>query len=178
MKIRVLAYIAMIYLLLLFQTTVLESVRILGVKPNLLMLFIVSAALMRGSVEGAILGFFTGLAQDLFFGRFPGLYSLLGMYLGFIVGSVDKRIYKENYLIIVFFSVVSTLIYESCGYYSDAFLRNIGSEHRGVTGFLWVFRNVLLPESIYNGIVIIPIHALLMRLDKVFTGLENASKKY
>ena len=116
MKVRVLTYAVLVYLVLLLQTTMLESVRLFGVKPNLFLLLIVAVAILRGDVEGAVLGFFMGLAQDMSGGRYFGFYALLGMYLGFAIGSANKRMYKENYLVVIFFTLVSTVFYEGAAY--------------------------------------------------------------
>ncbi len=72
--------------------------------------------LVRGSSEGAITGFFIGLSQDVISGKLVGFYSILGFYLGLIIGSTNKRLYRENFFIIIFFAFISSIAYESVVY--------------------------------------------------------------
>jgi len=172
----------MIYLILLLQSTVLEAVKIFGVKPNLFLLFIVSIAILRGNIEGAIIGFFAGLAQDMSGGRYFGFYTILGMYLGFLSGSINRSMYKENYLVIIFFTLISTVLYEGSVYYLDNIIHSIVVSSSGIVpvspGILWALRFKIVPELLYNCIAILPVYALMVKLDGMFDRLGHSYGKY
>ena len=70
------------------QSTYFQHFRI-EYHPNFYVMIIVSFALLRGSREGAIVGF-AGLIQDLYFGTSIGFYALLGMYTGYLCGKLNK----------------------------------------------------------------------------------------
>ncbi len=81
--------------LLLLQTTIVLSVRIYGVHPDLVWLMAITAALLDGPETGAIVGFWAGLAFDLVLPTPLGLSALVGCILGYSVGmatgSLDRR---------------------------------------------------------------------------------------
>jgi rod shape-determining protein MreD len=160
-----------IYLVILVQATLAEYIRIYGVKPNILLVFIISVALLRGNVEGAVVGFFTGLSQDMLSGKILGFYSLLGLYLGTIIGSVNKRLYRDNFAVIVFFTFISTVIYEWLVYFLNTFMRN-------QIDLIYPFTHVILPEAIYNSVISILVYAVVLRLDMRLEGISKITRKY
>lgn len=81
--------------LLLVQSTVVLSIDIGGLHPDLLWLLPITAALLAGPEVGALVGFWTGLAFDLVLPTSFGLSALVGCLLGYAMGAataaVDKR---------------------------------------------------------------------------------------
>ena len=51
----------LIFVNFILQTTLLPYISIGGILPNTVLIIVVSYALLRGSTEGAIVGFFSGL---------------------------------------------------------------------------------------------------------------------
>lgn len=171
MKRKVFIYIVTVYLILLLQSTVFSYLKIFNVKPNLLLVFVVSMALLRGNVEGAIIGFFAGLAQDMLFGKAIGFYAVLGMYTGLITGSVNKRLYRENILVGIFFTFLSTLVYESL----------VFIPHVAVNGFkdvYFAYERIILPEALYNCAAAIIIYILAIRIHYRFEEIDKSARKY
>lgn len=160
-----------IFFITMLQSTVLEYVRIFNVKPNLLLIFIVSVALLKGNVEGAVVGFVCGLAQDIVSGKAIGFYALLGLYLGIAVGSVNKRLYRENILVITFFTFVSTVAYEWGVYFLSTFLQDD-------LDFIYPIRNIILPEAIYNSAVSIFIYIFAIKLYDKLNDMGRLQRKY
>lgn len=171
MKIKVFIYALCIFVITLLQSTILDYIKILHVKPNLLVIFIISVALLRGNVEGAVVGFFTGLAQDMAAGKSVGFYALLGMYTGVLVGSVNKRLYRENFLVILFFTFVSTLCYESVVYLVGPFAKT------GVE-YILVAKDLILPEAVYNSLVSIIIYIFAIKLSYRLEQSDGNTRKY
>jgi len=174
MKAKIPIYALCILIIVVVQSTLLHYIKIHNVKPNLLIVFIVAVALMRGNIEGAAVGFFSGLLQDMLFGRIIGFYALLGMYLGLIVGSVYRRLYKENVLIVVFFTFVSTVVYEGLVYFFNSF----GAIIDGQTDVLYAFKDVILPEAVYNSAVSIFMFIVVLKLHYRLEELSKAARKY
>lgn len=171
MKLKIFVYSVFLILLLLLQSTLLKYVSIYNIKPNLLVIFVVCVALLRGNVEGAAVGFFAGLLLDMTFGRFLGFYTLLGMYLGIAVGSVNRRLYRENYLVVIFFTFAATVLYEAAVYVLSTFMS-------GNMEFLLPLTIKILPEAIYNSAVSIVIYAIVIRISHRFEEAGKASRKY
>ena len=90
---------ALIIINYVLQSTVFVRAAILGVTPDTAIIFIVSYGILRGDVEGAIFGFFSGLTHDIFGGDFVGLYAMLGMFTGFVAGKPFKDYFKDNYFL-------------------------------------------------------------------------------
>ncbi len=171
MKKKVLFYFFFIILFLLLQTTLLQYVAIYGVVPNILLVFIIVTALLRGDVEGSVVGFFAGLFVDMMFGNILGFYALLGLYLGIAVGATNKKIFRENILIAVFFTFVYSLAYESLVY----IINNIMSADMR---FTYALTATILPEAAYNCVAVLFIFPLIIRAGKWFDGKEKRAKNY
>jgi rod shape-determining protein MreD len=170
MKIKILIYTFLIFLIVILQSTVLDYIKIYYIKPNLLIVFIISVALLRGNVEGSIIGFFIGLSQDLISGKLLGFYTILGLYLGLIIGSVNKRLYRENFMVIIFFTFISSIAYEMVVYFLSTFLK-------GGLDFYYPFKNIVLPEALYNSVISIFIYVLIIKLNDRFNS-NKVSRKY
>ena len=168
-----------IFFIAVIQSTVLDYVKIYNVKPNLLVIFIISYALLNGNMAGAAVGFVAGMCQDIIAGKMLGFYSLLGMYLGLIVGSLNRRLYRENVLVAVFFTLVSTFAYESAVYlayeWGAYFLNELPKNRIDV---LFALRNIILPEAAYNSLVSIFLYALVIKLNRKFENSGKALRKY
>lgn len=168
---RALVYGICIVIILILQSTVAGKIEIFGVKPNLMLIFIVSVALIGGSVQGAAVGFALGLMQDIMSGKLIGFYSLLGMYLGLIMGTVNKRLYRENFFIIIFFTFVSTIIYEGLVYFLNTFLK-------GTFDMGGAFANVIFPEAIYNMVASVFIYLIVVKINQKMEIVEEEARKH
>ncbi|AUS97704.1 rod shape-determining protein MreD [Clostridium thermosuccinogenes] len=171
MRRKIVAYSACLFVLGLIQSTVLDYIRVFNVKPNLLLAFVVVTALLRGNMEGAVIGFLSGLCLDVISGKLIGFYTLLCMYIGLIIGSVNKRLYRENFLIAVFFTFVATFTYEYTVYFFSIFLKGKGD-------LLFPLKAVILPEAVYNCVLSIPLFIIMLKLHYAFEDAGRASRKY
>lgn len=171
MKFKIPFYTICILLFLLLQSTLLQYIRIYNVIPNLLVVFIILVALIRGNVEGGVVGFFAGLALDMLFGSLLGFYALLGMYLGIAVGSVNRRLYRENILVVVFFTFAATVIYETVVYFLNTFMS-------GNINLIFPLTGIILPEAVYNSAAAIFIYVFMIRTNRRFEELGKTARKY
>ncbi len=171
MKMKILFYTLCILLIVLLQTTILHYISIKGVMPNLVIVFIIVTAFMRGSAEGAAVGFFAGIALDMMFGNILGFYALLGFYLGFSIGSMNKGIFKENLLLVIFFTFSFSIAYEVVVYV----INNIMS---GSINLLYPLTTIILPEAIYNSVISILTYPLILKAGRYFDRSGKLSRKY
>lgn len=160
MKIRVALYVLLVLLIIVLQTTLLEYLTVFGVKPNLVIIFVVCSALLNGSPEGAITGIIMGLAIDMISGKLLGFNALLGMYSGIAVGSLNKRIYKENVLVIMVAAFLTTIIYEWFIFFSYTLF----NQEKALM-MLNPFTSVILPEAVYNSVISIVLYMLMRRIN-------------
>ncbi|NMB96864.1 MAG: rod shape-determining protein MreD [Clostridiaceae bacterium] len=157
LKYKILINAVNIIIILLLQTTLVDYMGIKNVKPNFILVYIVCASIMEGSVGGGWIGLFAGLTYDILCGKYLGFFALLGMYTGIIAGMANRRVHKENVIVALFFNFFLTIFYE-LGVY---IISNLGQR---ITNILYVFRNILLVEALYNTGLSIIVHILVVRI--------------
>lgn len=91
--------VAVVVTALLLQTTVFPELTLLGVKPELLYLVTVVFAVLQGPVEGAVVGFVGGLAQDFLLNMPKGITALTLTMLGYTVGLARQYITSPSPLL-------------------------------------------------------------------------------
>ena len=77
-------------LLILLQITLLNLLSIKGIRPDLIVLFVVSRALAEGPTAAVAWGFGLGLALDIVSGTQPGLGALAYSLAGFCCGQISS----------------------------------------------------------------------------------------
>ena len=70
-----------VVLCFILQCSVFNSLALGGIIPNLMIILTSSFGFMRGEKEGLLIGFFSGLLCDIFFGSFLGFYAMIMMFL-------------------------------------------------------------------------------------------------
>ena len=92
---RLLVLAAVLVAAVLVQSTVLAEVHLAGVRPDLLVLAVVSVAVATDAATGAAFGFAAGLVADLLFDLPVGVSALVYTAAGFAVGAV--RLYLTSH---------------------------------------------------------------------------------
>ena len=133
--------------LLLFQATFLDAIAINGIKPDLVLIFVVFNGFLLGPREGAFLGYAGGLIQDLFLGSYLGLNALTLMLAGFLAGICGERLYKENSLIVAMVTFFASLASLSLYY---ILLRYLSLEIH----FLPAFLQIIIPTALYSTLLV------------------------
>ena len=128
---------------LILESTLLEEFKVAGVKPDLLLIFVVFWALFNGKTEGVKMGFIFGLAEDLFVSRFIGLNVLCKMSVGYLVGMMENRFFKDNYLVPVITLLIATIVNNVL----YMLIIQIGGADFSLRAFIW---DATLPAAIYN----------------------------
>jgi rod shape-determining protein MreD len=163
---RILTIGFVIYINFILQTTWLRHIAILGVVPLTAMLIIVSYAILRGDVEGAVVGFCAGLLQDVFFMDVIGIHALLFAVTGYICGKPFKDFFTDSFLLPVVLTLFAMLGYETIFYFINFTMRGRLADY---------FRIIILPETIYTMLLAIPVYRLMFYINKKIEGHE---KKY
>lgn len=155
---------------LVIQSTLFDYIEIVNIKPNTAVLIIISFAILRGDVSGAIIGFFAGLFQDIFFGNYIGLNAFLYMLIGYISAKPFKDFYKENYALPLLLSGVSTIFYEFSIYFTSFFFR-------GKLNIAFYLNKIILPSTVYTVLLSIPVYMLIYSLNKKIESIEKPKQK-
>lgn len=149
----------------LLQSTVLEYIEIINIRPNLLLVAAISVALIREDLESAFMGLAFGLGMDILIGRALGWYAVCFFLICFFIGVINSKLYKENPLIPAFFIFCSSVVIEILYYAISFFL--VGYE-----SFMFVFTHIILPESLYNAVLGFPIFQLVLRIYRKIDKLD------
>ncbi|NMA65547.1 MAG: rod shape-determining protein MreD [Clostridiaceae bacterium] len=167
MKYRITAAVLLILVAVFLQSSVFEYIEIISVRPNIFIVMTVIIALLRGTFESAVMGLFLGLTMDILMGRTLGWYALLMFLVSIPISSVNEKLYREKFLVLFSFTFLSTLVIETM-FYLIIFL------FRDYSAFYYIFVRVILPESLYNSILILP---LFRPISKVYTILDNVDRR-
>jgi rod shape-determining protein MreD len=113
---RLLVLAAVLVAAVLVQSTVLAQVRLAGVRPDLLVLAVVSVAVATDATTGAAFGFAAGLVADLLFDLPVGVSALVYTAVGFAVGAARLYVTSHRPLVhLVLAGAASLASVWSCG---------------------------------------------------------------
>lgn len=161
-----------IFIVLVIQSTLMQYIQFYGVKPNIVVVTIISVALLRGTTEGAVVGFLTGIVYDLVFGRIFGVGALLGLLLGLTVGTLNRKIYKENLIVVILAAFLFTFIFESL-------IAALIAIRKTNESFLEIVRHIALKEAMLNSVVGVFVHYFICWVNNKIIKFEKmASRKY
>ncbi|MBO8168776.1 MAG: rod shape-determining protein MreD [Thermoanaerobacteraceae bacterium] len=134
---------ALLLVSLVMESTVLESLKIFGVKPDLVLVWVVLLALVWGPRRGAVVGFLFGFVEDLFFAKYIGVNALVKMAVGFIIGLGEGRLVKENIIVPVIAVITGSLVFWLSTLVLDFYLGRL----------LNFDLSILLASFLYNSVV-------------------------
>ena len=153
----------------LLQSTVFHYLELAGVVPNLLLIVTMSFGLMRGRREGLLVGFFSGLLVDIFFGTALGPYAFIYMTLGYGNGFFHRIYYVEDVLLPMIMISLNELIYNLIVYGVFFLMRNR-------LDFPTYFVNVVLPEMIYTILITLFFYKILVRINLRLKRVKEAEQ--
>lgn len=149
---------------LLIQLTLINSITILGLKPDLIMVVVVVFSLLKGEKEGTISGFASGLLQDIFSTGLLGINALVKTVIGFTCGILKEKIFYEHILFLIpVITFIASLVQSILIF---LLLRAFGIEY----GLVWSIKQVALPEALYSSLLS-PFIFLL--LNKIFQMVKE-----
>ena len=155
----------LIIICFLLQSTVFRSLAFAGIVPNLLIILTASFGFMRGENEGLLIGFFSGLLCDIFFGDVLGFYALIMMYIGFLNGKFNRIFYPEDIKLPLALIIISDLSYSMTCYVLLFLLQ--GKFH-----FPFYFMNVILPEAVYTILITCILYPVILKINEVLEVYE------
>ncbi|HZR92559.1 MAG TPA: rod shape-determining protein MreD [Gaiellaceae bacterium] len=148
---------ALVFVAAILQASVFADVRVLGGTPDLLLVALVAAALLRGSVTGACAGFFAGLVIDTATLEILGLSSLLLTLVGYWVGRYGETTGRDRMHAPFLAIALITFLYALGG----LALRFVLGEPAPARA---VLLDTLFQDIALNLIVTLPVYALVRRL--------------
>lgn len=160
----------MIFVCFILQTTLMPSIKLGSVAPNLCIILTSSYGFMRGKKSGLLVGFFCGILTDIFFGDIIGLYALIYMYIGFLNGFFHQIFFPEDIKLPLALIMSSDFVYGIVVYALMFLLK--GSFHFG-----YYFTRIIIPEMIYTIILTVLVYPINLKINQKFDQIEKRSEK-
>ena len=152
---KIIVSISLIIIAYLLQTTLIPSIALANVCPNLLLVVVAYIGYINGRTYGLFMGLIVGLLYDFQFASIIGLYGLLYMLIGYISGICHKIYFREDYTLPIVLVAINSILYGFSIYISEFLLRSR-------LNFNFYFMNVILPETIYTILMSIIVYKLVV----------------
>ena len=94
----------------LVQTTLLKDVRLAGARPDFALILLIFFANHQGRMEGQLLGFLSGLMEDLLSLSPLGFHMLIKTVTGYIFGITKGKIFVDPILIPIVLVAAGSLL--------------------------------------------------------------------
>lgn len=165
MKSKIVLFFTIIICFLL-QCTVLHTISIGSITPNLILILCVSMGLMRGRKSGLWIGFFSGLLIDLFYGSLFGFYALIYMYVGYLSGYACRIYYDDDVKVPMTLVALLDLIYNICVYGLQFLLR-------GRLSFGTYLTRIIIPEVFYTAFLTFAVYRIFYYINYRFMAITR-----
>jgi rod shape-determining protein MreD len=138
---RTLKYLIAGILVIVIQSTLLDFIKIFGVKPDITVIFTVFVALRLGPVFGVFTGFLVGFTQDVYSWSHLGANALAKSVMGYVIGLAETRMLHLDFIpkmILLFLAYYLQIVIFFWAYGLD---KNSINE---------LFFSLCIPQSIYT----------------------------
>ena len=156
MSLGILRRILLLLFAFLLQTTWVQSLQILDIVPDLVVVTLVLTALVVDPIESILMALFVGLLQDAYLPQNLGLNALVNVLVVLAVGLARSGIVVDNLRVQVVFVVAAVLLHDLIYYigYSGVPLVEVP--------FFWL--RYALGRAAYSGVLgMVIAYALLLR---------------
>jgi len=151
----------LLFVAAVIQVSILNSVTVIGGTPDLLLVTVCAVALLRGSIFGAIGGFFAGLIVDTATLETMGVTALLLTLVGYWVGRYGETTGRGRHAPVLAVGVV-TILYSVAALLIRFMLGEGGSPQR-------VLLDALPPTLLFNLLISIPVFLFCRWIFSLFT---------
>jgi rod shape-determining protein MreD len=157
---------AIVFSAAILQVTLISSIEILGGTPDLVLVTLVSIALLRGTIFGAVCGFAAGLIVDTATLATLGVTSLLLTLAGYWIGRYGETTGRDRSHAPFVSVAVITVLYAIGALVLHYMLGETASAHR-------VLIETLPATILLNLALTLPVYALVRRLLTPRSRLEE-----
>ncbi|MGD8400408.1 MAG: rod shape-determining protein MreD [Bacillota bacterium] len=152
-----------VILSVVFQATWIAQLHLPGeIKPDLVLVIVITYALLKGPYVGINIGLFAGFFMDLVSGGIIGGGVLTKILAGLSAGMLEKTIFKDNLLVPTLAVFSGTILFET--------LNLIIRLSFGANLHFWeILFRVVFPMAFYNAILAPVIYQLLYTMERVIS---------
>lgn len=145
-----------VVLAFILQLAVMPQFKLLGVQPDLILVVAIVVAVQEGPVEGALVGFFGGMLQDLATPQVMGVGAFSKAVAAFLAGMLKDFFMTYSILLPIILIFILSIMELSL---HQAVLIMLGQEPRppfNVTG-------LVLPVTLYNELAMFVVYPVLRK---------------
>lgn len=143
-----------------FQVNIFPFFTIFGVRPNVLIIFILFVGLYTNRIVSLSFAVFLGLMIDFTYSKEIGVTAIMFCIVAYLASYFDKNFSKESRITIIIMVAISTMIYEIGRYFIDSMVVNYERE-------MIFFIKILLIEVVYNVLLTIIMYPLIQKVGYV-----------
>lgn len=165
---RILITVLLVLACYMLQCTLFTKLALASVKPNLMLIITASVGFMRGTKEGMLTGFLSGLLMDIQFGTILGFYALIYLLIGYVNGLFEQMYFGEDIKLPLILTAASEFAYGLVVYLFMFLLR---SEFN----FLHYLSHIIIPELIYTIVVTLGVYPLILFVNRKLEAEEKRS---
>jgi len=151
---RVLIWFAIMLLSVSLQSTLIPVISIGGIRPDLALVVVISAALTGGRETGVLCGTFGGILQDLLSVGPFGLNTLTKIMLGLVFGLYERKVNQGNLLL--------PMVAVFAGTVGSTVVAAIFLAAYGFSGTIPSLFLQMIPTTAYHILLAAPIHSSLL----------------
>lgn len=151
----------------LLQNNLFAAIPLIQTTPNILLVVTFMTAFIAGPRDGMLVGFFSGLLLDAFFGGSVGFYAMIYMAIGYVNGFCGNYFYRDFVTAPVLLSVLSDLAFGILVYFFGFLLR-------GRLAFMDYFISIIIPEVVYTALITCVVYKPLLKLEE--RALESSKR--
>ncbi|HBA63032.1 MAG TPA: rod shape-determining protein MreD [Lachnospiraceae bacterium] len=153
----------------LLQSTVFQKLEFASIAPNLMIILTSSFGFMRGKKEGMLVGFFSGLLMDIFYGigQIIGFYALIYLLIGYANGFFKRLFFEEDIRLPIGLIFGSELLYGLINYIAFYMMRS-------KFDFKYYLNHIIFPELVYTIVVTLAVYPLILAVNR---RLEDEEKR-
>ena len=141
----ILKYVVILTVFFFLQLTFIPLLAVYGIKPDIILIYVICLSFKEGRIWGTIAGFLIGLVEDFFSAGFIGLNALTKSFTAFIAHTFPKEIFGSRVLqtgVLLFF----------CGFIHDFLFNLIYSLGTGI-GIVHIVFRFAIPTALYTALV-------------------------
>jgi rod shape-determining protein MreD len=159
---RALIWFVVMLLSVSLQSTVIPALSIGGIRPDFVLVVVISAALSGGRETGVLCGTFGGVLQDLLSAGPFGLNTLSKMLLGLVIGFYERKVNQGNLLLPLVAVVAGTI--------GSTAVAAIFLMAYGFAGAVPSLLLQMLPTTAYHVLLAAPVHAAMLWLKRRYAS--------
>ena len=165
---RILAYIVIILVCFVLETTLFQKFALASIVPNLMIIITSSFGFMRGKKEGMIIGFCCGLLKDVMTGDLLGLYALIYMVIGYCNGFFRRIFYGDDIKLPIALIAASDFVYGMVVYVVVFMLQSDFN-------FAYYFQHIIMSELVYTVLIALGLYHIILFINRKLEEEEKRS---